>query len=85
MKTIVRDIRGNQYVLQLFVVGDDYLIPYDGSKYWEHHFILRSTWLPMSGLDFDNFDISKADYRTLKTISVQNNEKILEKYHNSFN
>jgi hypothetical protein len=84
MKTIVRDTKGNQYVLQMFVVGDDYLIPYDGNKYWEHHFILRSTWLPMSGLNHDNFDLTKAEYRTLKSISVESNSRVLEKFHNSF-
>jgi len=81
---IVTNKQGEQFVLQSFVVGGNYLIPYDGSKYWEHHFVPKHTWIPLSVVNFDNFDISKAEYEQFKAMCEQGQKQALDKFHASF-
>jgi len=75
---------GKQYALLQVVVGENYIVPYDGSKYWEHHFVPRDTWIPMSEVNWDNFDVSEAEYNVIVTQSKKDNAEILAKYHASF-
>lgn len=65
MKTIITDKQGNKYVLLMFVVGENYLVPYDDSKYWEHHFVPKDTWVSMSTIDYNKFNFIQVEYDAL--------------------
>lgn len=84
MKRIITDKQGNEYVLLLTVVGNNYLVPYDGRKYWEHHFIPKNTWVSMSTIDYDKFNFTQEEYDAIVKESDKKHVEILAKYHASF-
>jgi len=82
---IVTDIEGNEYNIQMFLNGGDYLIPYNrNNKYWEHHFVPRETWIPIEAVDYSRFNFTREEYLELKAESDENTKKIFEKYWGSF-
>lgn len=81
---IITDIHGNQYRLIMFVVGGHFLIPYDGSKYWEHHFVPRETWISMSDIDYSQYNLTESEYQAMVIESDKKYSEILAKYHASF-
>jgi len=81
---IITDLKGNEYVLQGFVVGGDYLIPYYGSEYWEHFHVDKSLWIPMDKVDYSQFNYTKEQYAEYKEESDKIYKEILAKYHASF-
>ena len=81
---IITDNKGNKYILLAPVVGENYLVPYDGRKHWEHHFVPKETWIPMKEVDFDDFDITEEEYNNILIEDKKGFEKILKKYHDSF-
>lgn len=82
--TIITDIQGNKYKLIRFVVGGDFLIPYNGNKYWEHHFVPKETWISMSDIDYSKFNITETEYQTIVNESDKKRKEILTKYQASF-
>mgnify|MGYP006295156559 CR=1 FL=1 len=81
---IITDIQGNKYKLIMFVVGGHFLIPYDGSKYWEHHFVPKETWVPMSDIDYNKFNLTESQYKAIVSESDKKYKEVLAKYHASF-
>lgn len=76
---------GEPYVLQMFVACNDYLIPYDGSKYWEHHFVDKNLWIEITeDFNFEGFDMTREEYEVLYNESEKRHKEILAKYHASF-
>lgn len=84
MRRIITDNQGNEYVLLLTVIGDNYLVPYDGRKYWEHHFVPKNTWVSMTTIDYDKFNFTQVEYDAIVKESNKRSDEILTKYHGSF-
>ena len=82
---------GDKYVLQGYVVGTWFLIPYvphwnggTSLKYWEPCYAKRETWIAIDDVQWDEFDLSKEEYLEIKKGSDKVTEEILAKYHASF-
>jgi len=84
MRKIITDKQGNEYVLLLVVVGDDYLVPYDGSSYWTHLSVPKDTWILMKTIDYDKFNFTQVEYDAIVKESNEKYAEILAKYHGSF-
>lgn len=87
MKTIVTNIKnGNRYVLLHFLnVNEYYLIPYDGYKYWEHHFVPRESWILLDNyFDFSEFDNSKEWFDNYINEGMSKYNEITKNYHDKF-
>lgn len=90
-KIIVTRCNGDKYVLQGYVVGTDYLIPYvphwNGGmslKYWEPHYAKKETWIPINDIQWDEFDMTKEEYLEIKKGRDKACKEILAKFHDSF-
>ena len=77
---------GDKYVLQGYVVGTWYLIPYvsDNLEYWEPHHAKQNTWIPIKDVVWNDYDITKEEYLEEKRISEISDREILAKYQSSF-
>ena len=85
-----------KYVLQGYVVGTWYLIPFVPhwnrepsdcelwKKYWEPHYAKKETWIPINKVNWSDFDITEAEYLKIKEESEKSDKEILAKYHASF-
>jgi hypothetical protein len=95
--TIVTRNNGEQYILQGYVVGTWYLIPFVPhwnrssppetelwKKYWEPHYAKKDTWIAIGDVDFSEWDITKEEYLAMKDESTKIHKEILAKYHASF-
>ena len=83
---IVTDNNGAEYVLIGFIrCGNYYLIPYNGSKYWEHHFVPKDKWIKVNkNFQFDNYSMTKDMFhKHLKKIE-ESIIRVTEKFKNSF-
>jgi len=81
---VVTDLEGNEYVIQMFVVGTDYVIPYDGNQYWEHFQVPKEKWIPIDDVDYSKFNFTREEYLEVKAESEKKTEEILAKFHASF-
>ena len=98
LQVFTNKTNGKEYVLQGYVACDDYLIPLhphwntpqkenwtiEDIKYWEPHYAKRETWIAMSDVDFNDWDLSKEWYDNYKSEAEQRHKEILAKYHSSF-
>jgi len=85
---------GKEYVLQGYVVGGSFLIPFVShynSKlttfdpmYWEAHYAKQDTWIPMASVNFDEWDITKEEFNLIDKAGNDAYKEILAKYHASF-
>ena len=89
-KIIISDENDNEYVYRHFLKEDKhYLIPYIDTKsrskeYWEHHFIPKDTWVDIENIDFNDYNITKEQFDSIKNKGLQKKKEILSKYHSSF-
>ena len=89
-KIIISDENDNEYVYRHFLKEDKhYLIPYIDTKsiskeYWEHHFIPKDTWVDIENIDFNDYNITKEQFDSIKNKGLQKQKEILSKYHSSF-
>ncbi len=95
---VTNKVSGEEYVLQGYVACDNYLIPFvphwksreqnsvseTWYKYWEPHYAERETWIPMSEVNFDEWDITEDWYKEYLIDAYESYKKILTKYHASF-
>ena len=90
-RIIVTRSNGDKYVLQGYVVGGYYLIPYvphwNGSaslKYWEPHYAKRETWIPIKDVNWVDFDMTKDEFLEIEKSDGKANKELLSKFHASF-
>ena len=96
-RVFVTNSKGTVYVLQGYVIGEWQLVPFvphwNGrdsescdlwKKYWEPHYAEKETWIPISKVNFDDFDITKEEYLAIKYESDKGTDEILKKFHASF-
>lgn len=94
-RIVTRD-NGDQYILQGYVVGTWYLIPFvphwNGGvrtddlwkQYWSPHYAKKETWIPIDKVIWSEWDITKEQYLKEKFESEISNREILAKFHASF-
>ena len=87
MKTVVINlINGNRYILLHFLDVDKYyLVPYNGEKYWEYHFVPRESWILIdNNFDFSEFNINKEWFDEYVNKGIVKYIEITKKFHNKF-
>ena len=87
MGPIVTNVNsGKRYVLLHFLKTNKYsLIPYDGSKYWEHYFVPINEWITINdSFDFSEFDIDKKWFDDHVTKGMIKYKQITQNFHNKF-
>lgn len=92
--TVVTNTKGEEYVLQGYVVNGYYLIPFVAHYnsptkdfdplYWEPHYAKKETWIPIDKVNFDEWDITREEFESISKDDDDSYKKILEKYHGSF-
>ena len=80
---IVTNKQGEEFVLQGFVTSGYYLIPYDGSEYWEHFQVPKSTWISTDKVKWDDYDYSQNEFNNLLKSHGVELEKINQKFKDS--
>ena len=79
-RPIVTNNKGNEFILQGFIKSGYYLIPYDGSNYWEHHRIPKSKWISIDKVKWNDYDYSQNDFKKLQKAHGISNQKTLKKF-----
>ena len=89
--TVVTRANGKQYILQGYVVGTWYLIPYvphwnggTSLEYWEPHYAKQDTWIPIKDVNWGEWNMTKEEYLNIKSDSEETDKEILAKFHASF-
>lgn len=81
---ITNNNNNNTYTILNPVVGDAYLVPFDGRQYWEHHFVPKDTWVRIKDINFDEWSFTKKEWELYCAKSDEQYKEILAKYHGSF-
>ena len=80
---IITDKNGNKYAIKNWA-AQGYIIPYDGSKYWEHFKVPQENWIKIQDIDWSKFNMSKSDFDNHLDESNKKQSEILDKYKSSF-
>jgi len=80
---IITDKNGNQYAIKNWA-AQGYIIPYDGSVYWEHFRVPEENWIKIEDINWSKFNISKSDFYNYLDSLNQKSSEILNKYKSSF-
>jgi hypothetical protein len=73
-RPIVTNKQGEKFILQGFLTSGYYLIPYDGSKYWEPSSVSKNKWIPEKSINWDDYNFTKQQFEKLK-VSHSESEK----------
>lgn len=82
-ENIITDKNGNKYAIKNWD-AQGYIIPYDGSKYWEHFKVPKENWIKIQDIDWSKFNMSKSDFYNQLDESNKRKTEILDKYKSSF-
>jgi hypothetical protein len=80
---IITDKNGNQYAIKNWA-AQGYIIPFDGSEYWEHFRVPKENWIKIEDINWSKFNISKSDFYNYLDSLNQKASEILNKYRSSF-
>lgn len=80
---IITDKNGNQYAIKNWA-AQGYIIPFNGSQYWEHFRVPKENWIKIEDINWSKFNISKSDFYNYLDSLNQKASEILNKYRSSF-
>jgi hypothetical protein len=79
-RPIVTNKQGEKFILQGFSTSGYYLIPYDGSKYWEHFSVPKNKWIPEKSINWDDYNFTKQQFEKLKASQGESEKEINKKF-----
>jgi hypothetical protein len=79
-RPIVTNKQGEKFILQGFSTSGYYLIPYDGSKYWEHFSVPKNEWIPEKSINWDDYNFTKQQFEKLKASHGKSEKEISKKF-----
>ena len=79
-RPIVTNKQGEKFILQGFSTSGYYLIPYDGSKYWEPSSVSKNKWIPEKSINWDDYNFTKQQFEKLKASHDESEKEINKKF-----
>jgi hypothetical protein len=79
-RPIVTNKQGEKFILQGFSTSGYYLIPYDGSKYWEPSSVSKNKWIPEKSINWDDYNFTKQQFEKLKASHGESEKEINKKF-----
>jgi hypothetical protein len=79
-RPIVTNKQGEKFILQGFSTRGYYLIPYDGSKYWEPSSVSKNKWIPEKSINWDDYNFTKQQFEKLKASHGKSEKEINKKF-----
>jgi hypothetical protein len=79
-RPIVTNKQGEKFIIQGFLTSGYYLIPYDGSKYWEPSSVSKNKWIPEKSINWDNYNFTKQQFEKLKASQGESEKEINKKF-----